>query len=152
MTVAIALLITTLVIVIALLTATSTATLARTDGATYPTALTRAATTFAAVITLAAVTTATAALLTQIPESQADGPRPRHSSPTAIPPNPGKVVRSCVRRWLPQVQRGGHRQQPAAAAGRARRCSGRRASSGRTSPMARVMVERSTPNQQASTS
>ncbi|MFI7179714.1 hypothetical protein [Streptomyces spororaveus] len=54
MTVAVALLTTALVIVIALLAATGAGKLARMDGATYPTALTRAATAFAAVITLAA--------------------------------------------------------------------------------------------------
>ncbi|WP_392968498.1 hypothetical protein [Streptomyces sp. LN245] len=65
MTVAVALLITALVIVITLMTAAGAATLARLDGATYPTAIIRAATAFAAVITLAAVVTAAiAALLT----------------------------------------------------------------------------------------
>ncbi|MER7109463.1 hypothetical protein [Streptomyces sp. NPDC000229] len=54
MTVAVALLTTALVIVIALLAAAGAAKLARLDGATYPAALTRAATAFAAVITLAA--------------------------------------------------------------------------------------------------
>ncbi|MEW1639302.1 hypothetical protein AB0469_35270 [Streptomyces sp. NPDC093801] len=54
MTVAVALLTIALVIVIALLAATGAGKLARMDGATYPTALTRAATAFAAVITLAA--------------------------------------------------------------------------------------------------
>lgn len=54
MTVAVALLTTALVIVIALLAAVGAAKLARMDGATYPAALTRAATAFAAVITLAA--------------------------------------------------------------------------------------------------
>ncbi|MEE1931225.1 hypothetical protein V1J52_24120 [Streptomyces sp. TRM 70351] len=55
MTVAVALLTTALVIVIALLAAVGAAKLARLDSATYPAALTRAATAFAAVITLAAV-------------------------------------------------------------------------------------------------
>ncbi|WP_328843017.1 hypothetical protein [Streptomyces sp. NBC_00258] len=65
MTVAIALLTTTLVIIIALLAAVGAGKLARMDGATYPAALTRAATAFATVITLAtAVTGALAALLT----------------------------------------------------------------------------------------
>ncbi|RPF24723.1 hypothetical protein [Streptomyces sp. TLI_185] len=55
MTVAFTLLTSTLVLVIALLAAAGAAKLARLDGATYPAAVTRAATTFAAVITLAAV-------------------------------------------------------------------------------------------------
>jgi hypothetical protein len=56
---------TALVTVIALLAAAGAGKLARMDGATYPTALTRAATAFAAVITLAAtVTAALAAILT----------------------------------------------------------------------------------------
>ncbi|WP_405673354.1 hypothetical protein OG848_28115 [Streptomyces canus] len=54
MTVAFVLLATTLVIVFALLAAAGAGKLARMDGATYPTALTRAAVAFAAVITLAA--------------------------------------------------------------------------------------------------
>ena len=63
--VAVVFLTTTLVIVIALLAAAGACKLARLDGATYPAALTRAATAFAAVITLAAaVTAAFAALLT----------------------------------------------------------------------------------------
>ncbi|WP_225620003.1 hypothetical protein [Streptomyces sp. VITNK9] len=63
MTVAVTLLTTALVIVIGLLTAAGAAKLARLDGATYPAALTRAATAFAAVITLtAAVAGALAAL------------------------------------------------------------------------------------------
>lgn len=53
MTVAIALLTTALVLVIALLAAAGAGKLARMDGATYPAALTRAATAFATVITLA---------------------------------------------------------------------------------------------------
>jgi hypothetical protein len=62
-TVAVALLTTALVIVIALLAAAGAAKLARLDGATYPAALTRAATAFAAVVTLAsAVAGALAAL------------------------------------------------------------------------------------------
>jgi hypothetical protein len=61
--VAVALLTTALVIVIALLAAAGAAKLARLDGATYPAALTRAATAFAAVVTLAsAVAGALAAL------------------------------------------------------------------------------------------
>ncbi|MFE2699646.1 hypothetical protein [Streptomyces mirabilis] len=65
MTVAVLLLATTLVIVVALLAAAGAGKLARLDGATYPTALTRAATAFAAVITLAtAVTAALGAFLT----------------------------------------------------------------------------------------
>ncbi|MBT1098043.1 hypothetical protein [Streptomyces sp. Tu102] len=53
-----------LVIVMALLAAAVAGKLARMDGVSYPTALTRAATAFAAVITLAAaVTGALAALL-----------------------------------------------------------------------------------------
>ncbi|MEV7388609.1 hypothetical protein [Streptomyces sp. NPDC091215] len=65
MAVTVVLLTTALVIVVALLGAAGAGKLARMDGATYPTALTRAATAFAAVITLAAaVTAALAALLT----------------------------------------------------------------------------------------
>ncbi|MET9556379.1 MULTISPECIES: hypothetical protein [unclassified Streptomyces] len=65
MTVAVVLQSTAVVIVVALLTAACTGKLARMDGATYPAALTRAATAFAAVITLAAtVTAALAALFT----------------------------------------------------------------------------------------
>lgn len=56
---------TALVTVIALLAAAGAGKLARMDGATYPTALTRAAAAFAAVITLAAtVTAALTAILT----------------------------------------------------------------------------------------
>ncbi|MCI3227091.1 hypothetical protein [Streptomyces sp. NP-1717] len=65
MNVAVVLQTTALVIVVALLVAAGTGKLARIDGATYPAALTRAATAFAAVITLAA--TVTAALATLIP-------------------------------------------------------------------------------------
>ncbi|MFJ3692124.1 hypothetical protein ACIPWB_30930 [[Kitasatospora] papulosa] len=54
MTVALILLATALVIVVALLAAAGAGKLARMDGATYPTALTRAAVAFATVITLAA--------------------------------------------------------------------------------------------------
>ncbi|MFJ3867650.1 hypothetical protein [Streptomyces nigra] len=54
MTAALALLTTALTIVIALLAAAAAGKLARLDGATYPTALTRAAITFAAVLTLTA--------------------------------------------------------------------------------------------------
>ncbi|MEU6845484.1 hypothetical protein ABZ930_26750 [Streptomyces sp. NPDC046716] len=62
MTIADLLLATALITIVALLTAAAAAKLARLDGATYPTALTRAATAFAAVITLtitvaAAITT-----------------------------------------------------------------------------------------------
>ncbi|MDX2682177.1 hypothetical protein [Streptomyces soliscabiei] len=65
MTVAVVILTTALVIVIALLAAAGAGKLARMDGATYPTALTRAASAFAAVISLAAaVTVAIIALLT----------------------------------------------------------------------------------------
>ncbi|WP_053164746.1 hypothetical protein [Streptomyces noursei] len=46
-----------LVVVFALLAAAAAGTLARLDGATYPAALTRAATAFAAVLTLAAALT-----------------------------------------------------------------------------------------------
>ncbi|MFE7539865.1 hypothetical protein [Streptomyces platensis] len=46
-----------LVVLIALLAAAGAGKLARLDGATYPTALLRAATTFAAVLTLAAALT-----------------------------------------------------------------------------------------------
>ncbi|MGW8378449.1 hypothetical protein [Streptomyces sp. ODS28] len=53
-----------LVFVVALLAAVGAGKLARLDGATYPAALTRAATAFTAVVTLAAtVTAALAALL-----------------------------------------------------------------------------------------
>ncbi|MET9593156.1 hypothetical protein ABZY45_19775 [Streptomyces sp. NPDC006516] len=53
-----------LVIVVALLAAAGAGKLARMEGATYPTALTRAAVAFTAVLTLAAtVTAALAALL-----------------------------------------------------------------------------------------
>ena len=63
--VSVVLLTTALVIIVALLAAAGAGKLARMDGATYPAALTRAATAFAAVITLAAsVTAALAALLT----------------------------------------------------------------------------------------
>ncbi|MGW2273657.1 hypothetical protein [Streptomyces yangpuensis] len=55
MTVAVVLLTAALVFVVALLAGTAAGKLARMDGATYPTALTRAATTFATVITLATV-------------------------------------------------------------------------------------------------
>ncbi|GAX58911.1 hypothetical protein SO3561_10486 [Streptomyces olivochromogenes] len=56
---AIVLLTTALVIVVALLAAAGAGKLARMDGATYPAALTHAATTFATVITLVATVTAT---------------------------------------------------------------------------------------------
>ncbi|MFI8823948.1 hypothetical protein [Streptomyces sp. NPDC053431] len=65
MSVAVVLLSLAVVVVLALLTAVGAGTLSRMDGASYPTALTRAATAFAAVITLAAVVTgALTALLT----------------------------------------------------------------------------------------
>ncbi|MFD7560702.1 hypothetical protein ACFV9E_40190 [Streptomyces sp. NPDC059835] len=65
MTLTVVLLTTAYVIVVALLAAAGAGKLARMDSASYPTALTRAATTFAAVITLAAVVAGTlAALLT----------------------------------------------------------------------------------------
>lgn len=64
--VAVVLLTITLVIVVALLAAAGTGKLARMDGATYPAALTRAATAFAAVITLAASVTAALAALTAL--------------------------------------------------------------------------------------
>lgn len=51
---AVILLATALVVVFALLAATTAGILARLDGATYPTALLRAAATFAAALTLAA--------------------------------------------------------------------------------------------------
>ncbi|MFD8043078.1 hypothetical protein ACFV5E_06585 [Streptomyces chartreusis] len=54
---------TALVIVVALLAAAGAGKLARLDGATYPTALTRAGVTFAAVITVAATVTAALAAL-----------------------------------------------------------------------------------------
>ncbi|WP_079072803.1 hypothetical protein [Streptomyces canus] len=63
MTVAVVLLATALIVVVALLTGTAAGKLARMDGATYPTALTRAATAFAAVITLAAAVTVAIATL-----------------------------------------------------------------------------------------
>ncbi|WP_432124314.1 hypothetical protein [Streptomyces sp. C10-9-1] len=59
MNLAVALLTTALVIVVALLAAAGAGKLARLDGATYPTALTRAATTFTAVLTLATTATTT---------------------------------------------------------------------------------------------
>ncbi|MGA4979305.1 hypothetical protein [Streptomyces cinereoruber] len=65
MTVDIVLLTAALVTVLALLAGIAAGKLARMDNASYPTALTRAATTFGAVITLACVVTgALAALLT----------------------------------------------------------------------------------------
>lgn len=63
MTVAVVLLTTAFLTVVALLAATAAGKLARMDGASYPTALTRAATTFAAVITLS---TAVAGTLTAL--------------------------------------------------------------------------------------
>ncbi|MFF5931592.1 hypothetical protein [Streptomyces hydrogenans] len=63
MVLAILLLTIAVIIVIALLAAAGAGKLARLDGATYPTALTRAAVTFAAVLTLAA---ATATVLTDV--------------------------------------------------------------------------------------
>ncbi|MFB6877449.1 hypothetical protein [Streptomyces sp. NPDC056323] len=57
MTVAVVLLTTTLVIVIALLAAAVAGKLARMDGATYPTALTHAATITLATAVTAAITT-----------------------------------------------------------------------------------------------
>jgi hypothetical protein len=63
--VAIVLLSTGLVIVAALLAAAAAGKLSRLDGATYPAALTRAATAFVAVVTLTAAVSGTlAALLT----------------------------------------------------------------------------------------
>lgn len=59
MTVAVVLLTIGLITVIALLAGAAAGKLARIDGATYPTALTRAAAVFAAVITLATVVTTT---------------------------------------------------------------------------------------------
>ncbi|MFG3351665.1 hypothetical protein [Streptomyces sp. NPDC048001] len=59
MNLAVALLTTALVIIVALLAAAGAGKLARLDGATYPTALTRAATTFTAVLTLATTATTT---------------------------------------------------------------------------------------------
>ncbi|MEV7190418.1 hypothetical protein AB0N81_01235 [Streptomyces sp. NPDC093510] len=65
MTVTVVLLTTTFVTLVALLAAAGAGKLARMDNASYPTALTRAATTFATVITLAAVVAGTlTALLT----------------------------------------------------------------------------------------
>ncbi|MHC3455926.1 hypothetical protein [Streptomyces prasinus] len=65
MNVALILLTTALVLVIALLAAAGAGKLARLDGATYPAALTRAATAFTAVLTLAtAMAGALTALLT----------------------------------------------------------------------------------------
>ncbi|MDH6604486.1 putative membrane-bound mannosyltransferase [Streptomyces sp. SAI-208] len=58
MTVAIALLTVAVVVVIALLAAVGAGMLARIDGATWPTAFTRAANGFAAVLALAAAITA----------------------------------------------------------------------------------------------
>ncbi|CAM5651914.1 hypothetical protein [Streptomyces griseomycini] len=65
MNVALVLLTTALVLVIAVLAAAGAGKLARLDGATYPTALTRAATAFATVLTLATAAAGTlAAFLT----------------------------------------------------------------------------------------
>ncbi|MER6473254.1 hypothetical protein [Streptomyces collinus] len=65
MTVAIVLLCIAVVLILALLSAVGAGVLARIGGATWPTALTRAAGTFAAVLGLAtAVTAALSALLT----------------------------------------------------------------------------------------
>ena len=65
MIIAVVLLSTALVFVVALLAAAGAGKLARLDGATYPAALTRAATAFVAVVTLAAaVSGVLAALLT----------------------------------------------------------------------------------------
>lgn len=58
MTVAVALLTIALTLIIALIAGAAAGKLARLDGATYPTALTRATITFAAVLTLAATITA----------------------------------------------------------------------------------------------
>ena len=58
MTVAVVLLTVAVVLVVALLSAVGAGMLARIDGATWPTALTRAAGTFAAVLALAAAVTA----------------------------------------------------------------------------------------------
>ncbi|MFJ3616195.1 hypothetical protein [Streptomyces hydrogenans] len=63
MVLAILLLTVTIIIVIAVLAAAGAAKLARLDGATYPTALARAAVAFTAVITLAA---AVATVLTEV--------------------------------------------------------------------------------------
>ncbi|MFE5513852.1 hypothetical protein ACFQ9J_25300 [Streptomyces sp. NPDC056529] len=64
MTLALILAIITLVLLIAVFAAAGTAKLARLDGATYPTALTRAAIAFTATLTLAtAITGALAATL-----------------------------------------------------------------------------------------
>ncbi|MFE5894882.1 hypothetical protein ACFQ6E_38985 [Streptomyces sp. NPDC056462] len=59
MAVAVVFLTIALVIVVALLAAAGAGKLARMDGASYPTALARAATAFAAVVSLAAAVTAT---------------------------------------------------------------------------------------------
>ncbi|MEW1700727.1 hypothetical protein [Streptomyces sp. NPDC091278] len=59
MRLALILLTATLVLVIALLAAAGAGKLARLDGATYPTAFSRAASTFTAVVSVAAVVTAT---------------------------------------------------------------------------------------------
>lgn len=65
MTIAIVLLVIAVVLLVALLSAVGAGVLARIDGATWPTALTRAAKTFAAVLGLAtAVTTALSPFLT----------------------------------------------------------------------------------------
>ncbi|MFI1701863.1 hypothetical protein ACH419_38750 [Streptomyces bobili] len=63
MAVAVVLLTVALVLVVGLLAAAGAGKLARMDGATYPAALTRAATAFATVITLAAAVTAALAAL-----------------------------------------------------------------------------------------
>jgi hypothetical protein len=61
--VAVLLLTTALVLLIAVLAAAGAGKLARLDGATYPTALTRAATAFATVLTLATAVVGTLAVL-----------------------------------------------------------------------------------------
>ncbi|MFF7858791.1 hypothetical protein [Streptomyces sp. NPDC007904] len=63
MNVALVLLTTALVLLIAVLAAAGAGKLARLDGATYPTALTHAATAFTAVLTLATAVTGTLAVL-----------------------------------------------------------------------------------------
>ncbi|MFB6809974.1 hypothetical protein [Streptomyces sp. NPDC056387] len=85
MTLAVVLFTTALVFVVALLAGTAAGKLARLDGATYPTALTRAATTFATVITLATVITTTLETLSAEPNP------PR--SPSACPFGPfGRLI------------------------------------------------------------
>ncbi|MFD5951471.1 hypothetical protein ACFWAZ_28210 [Streptomyces collinus] len=72
MNVAVLLLAIALVIVMAVLAALGASKLARMDGASYPTALTRAAVTFAAVITLACTAASALPALLRCPHTTVD--------------------------------------------------------------------------------